>query len=65
MTWDIGTDIFTLLCIKQVTNENTPLQHRELCSVLREALNGKEIKKGVYLYTWLILCCAAEPDTAE
>ena len=22
MNWEIGTDIYTLLCIKQITNEN-------------------------------------------
>ena len=24
MSWEIGVDIYTLLCIKQLTNENLP-----------------------------------------
>ena len=52
-------------CIKQITNEHMLLQHRELCSVLCDALTGKEIQKGdIFVYTADTLCCTAEPDTA-
>ena len=41
----IGIDIYTLLCKKQVTDENLLYQHRELNSVLCGDLNKKEIPK--------------------
>ena len=41
----IGTDIYTLLCKKQVTAENLLYQHRELNSVLCGDLNKQEIQK--------------------
>ena len=44
MNWEIGIDIYTLLCIKEITNENL-LEHRELYSVLCGDLSRKEIQK--------------------
>ena len=32
MNWEIGIDIYTLLCIKHITNEN--LLHSTQCSVV-------------------------------
>ena len=43
MNWEIGIDIYTLLYIKQITKENLFIQHREVCSVICDDLNGKEI----------------------
>ena len=36
MNWEIGTDIYTLLCMKQVTNENLQccLGNPTQCSVV-------------------------------
>ena len=34
MDWDIGIDICTLLCVKQVTNENQPYNTGTLLSAL-------------------------------
>ena len=42
MNWKIGIDTYTLLCIKEITNENL---HRELWSVLCGDLIEKEIQK--------------------
>ena len=47
MNWKIGTDIYTLLCVKQasqqITNEYLPYSTGN--SVLCGDLNGKEIQK--------------------
>ena len=54
MNWEIGLDIYTpLIYIKQITNK-TSIELRELYSVLRGDLNGKEIpqKKRGYMYTY-------------
>ena len=53
MNWEIEMDIYTLLCIKQITNENLLVQHRELYSMLCGNLNGKETqihKSYMYMY---------------
>ena len=44
---ETGIDIYTLLCIKQVTKENL-LYSTELCSMLCGD------KEGIYVYVWLI-----------
>ena len=51
MNWEIGTDTYTLLCIKYITNENL-LDSRELSSMFCSDLNGKEIQKrrAIYMY---------------
>ena len=55
MDWEIGIDVYTLLCIKQITSENrlhstgTPLN--ALCD-----LCGKE--EGICVSMWL--CCTIE-----
>ena len=43
MNWEVGIDIYTLLCIKYITNEN--LLYCSGNSVLSGDLNGKEIEK--------------------
>ena len=43
MNWEIGTDMYTRLCIRQITNEN--LLYSTWDSVLRGNLNGNEIQK--------------------
>ena len=52
LKWDIGIDIFTLLCIKQTTNENPLYNSKKLLNgVLCGDLNGKEIqKRGICVY---------------
>ena len=40
----VSTDIYTLLCIKQITNENLPYSLGNY-SMLCGYLNGKEIQK--------------------
>ena len=52
MNWEIGIDIYTLLCMKQITKGNLPYS-TENYSVLYGDLNGKEIQKGgIYLYIY-------------
>ena len=49
MNWEIGIDVYSLLYIKQITNEN--LLYSMGNSVLCGDLNGKEIqKKRGYIY---------------
>ena len=45
MNWEIGIDIYTLQCIKYITNEN--LLYITGNSVLCGDLNGKEIRELV------------------
>ena len=49
-TWK--AHIYTLLCIKQITNKEPTVQHRELGSIFCNGLYGKETlkKKGEYMY---------------
>ena len=64
MNWEVGTDIYTLLCIKQVTNENL-LHSTGNYSMLRSDLNGKEIQKGgnICVHITDSLCRTAETNT--
>ena len=63
MNWEPGIDIHTLLIlwIKQITKEKgePTVQHRELYSMLRGHLNGKEIQKGgdTCIHITDPLCC--------
>ena len=63
MNWEFGIDIYTLLCIIQITNEN--LLYRELYSMLCGDLNGKEIseRKDIHIHITDSLCCTAETNT--
>ena len=56
VNWEIGIDIYMLLCIKEVTNEN--LLYLVLC--------GKEIQRrgNICIYMADSFCCRAETDTA-
>ena len=64
MNWEVGVDIHTILCVKQMTIEPI-VQHRKLCSVLCGALKGKEIQKGGIMCIPMghSLCCTAENNT--
>ena len=44
LKWEVGIDIYAGLCIKQITNENHCIA-QEVYSMLRGALNGKEIQQ--------------------
>ena len=58
MNWEFGIDIYTLLCIIQITNEN--LLYRELYSMLCGDLNGRAIQKRGDICIADSLCCTAE-----
>ena len=51
MSWEIGTDIDTLLCIKQITNENLlySIGNSTQCSVVTH-MGRKPKKDGIYVY---------------
>ena len=69
MNWESGIDIHTLLIlwIKQITKKKgePTVQHRELYSMLRGHLNGKEIQKGGHTCIHIIdpLCCIRDINT--
>ena len=66
MNWEIGIDIYTLLCIKQITNENR-LYSTGKSSVFCGELNGKEIQKrrGICIHIADSLRCAAKTNTTS
>ena len=45
MNWEIGVDVCTSLCTKQVTNENLLCSSRKLYSVLSGDPNGRKSRK--------------------
>ena len=61
MNWETRTDIYTLLCIKQITNENLLHSTGELYSALCGDLNRKEIQKRGHMAD--SLCCTTETNT--
>ena len=67
MNWEIGTDIYTLLCIQWITNENLLYStgHSIQCSVM--AYIGKETKKkkrvDIGIRITDSLCCTPETNT--
>ena len=55
MNWKTETDIYTPLCIKQITVEHPTVQPREHYSALCGDRSGKEVqKRGIYAYIKLI-----------
>ena len=51
MNWEIGIDIYTLLCIKQITNENLLYSTGNSTQYSVVTYMGKESKKeGIYVY---------------
>lgn len=60
--WEVGTDIYTLLTLIKINNENILYLPRDAneCSVV--TLNGKEIKNrgDICTCTAESLCCTAE-----
>ena len=60
--WEMGLDIYTLLCIKQTTNENI-LQSTGNSTQLCGDLNEEEIQKRRHMCTIVdSLCCTTETN---
>ena len=51
---EFGMDVYTLLCLKQITSKRLTLWHRELCSVLCGSLDGR----GVWARMDTCICMA-------
>ena len=64
MNREIGSDVYTLLCIKSITNENL-LYSAGNSTLLSADLNGKEIQKRGNICTRSAdsLCCPTETNT--
>ena len=62
MDWKIGIGIYTLFCIKYITNENGTNEHRGLYSMLCGDLNEKEIqgRGDTCIHVADSLCCTTE-----
>lgn len=41
--WELGTDMYILQHLKQITNKGLPYKHRKGYSVSSNSLNGKRI----------------------
>ena len=55
MNWEIGIDIYTILCIKGITNENLlySIENSTQCSVM--TCKGRKTKKDeISEYVWMI-----------
>ena len=65
LNWAIGIDMYTLMCIKLITNENRLYSTWNSTQLLCVDLNGKEIQgrgdKCVRVAD--SLCCTAETNT--
>ena len=55
MNWEISIDMYTLLCVKQIANENLlySTENSPRCSVITQ-MGRKSEKEGIYVHTWLI-----------
>ena len=72
MNWEIGIDIYTLLCIKQVVNEDLIYStgNSTQCSVTTKLIR-KSKEEGIYVCVCVCvcvcvtdsLCCTAESNT--
>ena len=65
MNWEIGIDIYTVICLKHITNEKLLYSTGNLYSVLSGDLNGKGIPKWENLCVCVdeSLCHIAESNT--
>ena len=65
MNWKIMTDKYSLLCIKQITNENLLYTTGNSYSVVCGNLDVKEIQKRGDMFMCMpdSLCWTAETDT--
>ena len=64
MNWEIGIDVYTLLCIKQIANENLLYSTGNSTQCSEGDLNGKETQKGdMCIRTADSLCCTPEMST--
>ena len=64
MNWEIGIDVYTLLCIKQIANENLLYSTGNSTQCSEGDLNGKETQKGdMCIRTADSLCRTAKTNT--
>ena len=50
INWEIGVDIYTLLCRKQITNKDLPYSTGKSTQYSVITYMGKESKKSGYVY---------------
>ena len=65
MNWEIGIDLYTLLCIKQIIHENLLYSTENPTQDFVIPYMGKESKKKVDISMCITdeLCCTPETDT--
>ena len=54
ISWDTGIDIYTLLCVKQITNKTYYIAQGTLLNTLSWPIWEKNLKKSGYMYMYLI-----------
>ena len=60
---EFGMDVYTLLCLKQITSKRLTLWHRELCSVLCGSLDGRGVWRRMDTYVCMIESLPCSPET--
>ena len=50
ITWEIGSDIYTLLYIKQITNKDLPYSTGNSAQYSVMAYMGKNLKEWIYVH---------------
>ena len=60
--WEFGTDIYTLLYLKWITNKATLYsRQREFCSILYNDLHGKRIWKSISQFSCSVVSSSLQP----
>ena len=61
MNWGIGIDMYTLMCIKRMTNKNLLYKNRNKIKLKNS--KKKNMTKNVYICITESLCCTVEINT--
>ena len=61
--WDLGTDMVHSAILKIDIQQKPTVQHKKLCSIFYNNLNGERIRKRVDTCITESLCCTPEVNT--
>ena len=60
---EFGMDVYTLLCLKQITSKRLPVWHRELCSMLCGSLDGRGVWRRMDICICMAECLCCPPES--
>ena len=60
---EFGMDVYTMLCLKQITSKRLPVWHRELCSMLCGSLDGRGVWRRMDTYVCMTESLPCSPET--